>query len=94
MCPECRDIRTELASIVIHQRKGASAEMKSAINEKGRRRDELLQLLSSHACPDRDSGRLTVPTGYSRVLSLLTVSRAKPQESKAQSDDSLRRRGQ
>ena len=68
MCAECRNIRVELGSIVVHRKKKTDTVGKAANAAKLARRDELLALLHSHECLDRKRGVLTVPDDYSRTL--------------------------
>ena len=67
MCTTCRSIREELSSIVVRSGKGRRSEN----NAKTRRRNELLEQISSHECSDREAGRLDIPDTYSRVLAKL-----------------------
>ena len=53
MCAECRSIRVELGSIVVHRKQKTDTVGKAANAAKLARRDELLALLHSHECLDR-----------------------------------------
>ena len=60
MCASCRDIRAELATIVIRQQKSKREEVKAANKVKSARRGELLRQLEVHECSDRTEGKLIV----------------------------------
>ena len=78
MCDTCRDIRVELATIVIRQQKSKNEEVKAANRVKSARRNELLEQLETHLCADRAQGKLAVPTNHSRTLSALASAAALP----------------
>jgi hypothetical protein len=78
MCPVCREIRVELASIVIRQQKSKNLEVKAANKDKTTRRSELLEQLEAHECTDRAQGKLAVPQQHSRTLSTLATAAALP----------------
>ena len=81
MCVDCRNIRVELASIVVHKQKRPTEAQKALNAQKISRRTELLALLHSHDCPDRISGRLIVPDDRSRTLSAVRACWRKPVKS-------------
>ena len=70
-CGDCQAIRMELASIVIHQLKNKSAAQTAKNVAKATRRNELLALLHTHPCHDRDAGLLDVPASKSRTLEVM-----------------------
>jgi hypothetical protein len=71
MCSSCRDIRVELATIVILQQKSKSEEVQAVNRVKAALRDQLLKQLETHSCTDRAEGKLAVPADHSRTLSAL-----------------------
>ena len=90
MCKSCRNIREELATIVVHQQKTKVPENRTINAVKLARREELLSDLTVHACVDRDSGLLTVSIDQSAVLKILIAGRNRRFQGHDQSESKLK----
>jgi hypothetical protein len=87
-CVDCVRIRTELASIVIHQQQKGNTDAAAANNVKAARRSELLEELQTHDCSDRESGALTVPADYCHILAKMASDRPVAQREKHEREKS------
>ena len=76
MCAACCRIRSELATIVVHQQQSKDPSVKAGNTAKLQRRDFLLQELQTHTCADQ--GKLTVLSNHSGTLTALAAAVTSP----------------